>query len=86
MEITEQRDREAVELRWPTAKLDLLVNDRRKIRLKQKGIHSDGRRTANCGEFEKLSPIDWKERQTFGSNYKVFRRPSAPSAYSERLI
>jgi hypothetical protein len=66
VEITEQRDREAVKSRGPTPQLDLLVKHLRNIRLKQKGIRREGVRTTNCGEFKELSPIDRKERQRSG--------------------
>src|SRR5215469_6809895 len=77
VEITQQCDREAIESRRPTPQPDLLVKDHRTIRLKQKGIHPESRHTTNGCESKELSPIDWKERQTLWSNYKVVRLSSA---------
>lgn len=83
VEITKQRDREAIESRWPTPQLDLLMNDHRQVRLKQKGIHPEGRHTTNGCEFKELSPIDWKERQRWRVTVKLFDYRRLNSAYSE---
>src|SRR5215471_14002812 len=53
------------------------MNDHREVWLKQKRIHPEGGHTTHCGELQELSPIDWKERQTFGSTTKVVRLSSA---------
>lgn|SRR5579871_790243 len=73
VEVTQERDREAIKSRWPPPELDLVIKDDRTIRFKQKGIHTEGRHTTDGCELKKLSPIEREERQRSAVTIKLVR-------------